>query len=68
MKREDNLVYISLPVAKILAEKDKRIDELETQNYQKECEIYKLKEKLELAEQELIKDIYDFYGVSRSDY
>ena len=48
-----NLVYIPLPVAKLLADKDKRIEELETENYF-------LKEKLELAEIEQI-DPYDEY-------
>ena len=61
MIEKENLVYIPLEVAKQLAEKDQRIEELET-------EIYFLKEKLELAEQEPIKDIYLYYGVSKKDF
>jgi len=61
MNQAENLVYIPLPIAKELAEKDQRIEELET-------EIYFLKEKLELAEQEPIKDIYAYYGVSKKDF
>ena len=61
MNQAENLVYIPLPIAKLLAEKDQRIEELETENYY-------LKEKLELAEQEPIKDIYDYYGVNERDF
>lgn len=61
MTKKENLVYIPLPIAKELAEKDQRIEALET-------EIYFLKELLELAEQEPIKDKYLYYGVNERDY
>ena len=57
MTRKENLVYIPLLIAKELAEKDQKIEALET-------EIYFLKEKLELVEQEPIKDIYAYYGIN----
>lgn len=61
MTKKENLVYIPLPIAKELAEKDQRIEELE-------CRVFELEEKLELAEQEPIKDIYAYYGINERDY
>lgn len=62
----DDLVYISLPVAKLLADKDKEINDLQEQNMELECKVMSLEEELEYYKVEPI-DPYDAY-VDRSDF
>jgi len=62
----DNLVYIPLPVAKLLADKDREINDLQEQNMELECKIMSLEEELEYCNAELI-DPYDEY-IDRSDF
>ena len=64
----EELVYIPLSVAKLLADKDKEISNLQEENMHLECKIMSLEEELEYCKAEPNDDPYDFYGVSRSDF
>ncbi len=64
---KENLIYIPLPIAKILADKDREINDLQEENMNLECRIMSLEEELDYCKEEPI-DPYDFYGVSRSDF
>ena len=63
----DNLVYIPLPIAKLLADKDKEISALQEENMELECKVMSLEEELEYCKVEPMDDPYEFYGVGRSD-
>ncbi len=57
---KENLVYIPIPVAKILADKDKEINYLQEENMALECKIMSLEEELNYLKVEPI-DPYDEY-------
>lgn len=56
----ENLIYIPLPVAKLLADKDKEINDLQEENMNLECKIMSLQEELDYLNIEPI-DPYDAY-------
>lgn len=62
----EELVYIPLPIAKLLAEKDKEINNLQEMNLELECRVMSLEEELEYCKSEPI-DPYDAY-MDRSDF
>ena len=63
---KDNFIYIPLPIAKLLAEKDKEINSLQEENMELECKIISLEEDLDYCKAEPI-DPYDEY-IDRSDF
>lgn len=56
----NELVYIPLQVAKLLADKDREINDLQEENMALECEVMKLEEELDYCKAEPI-DPYDEY-------
>ncbi|MCI8466963.1 MAG: hypothetical protein HFI08_02055 [Bacilli bacterium] len=66
MIKKENLVYIPLPVAKLLADKNREINNLQEENMNLECKIMSLEEELDYLKIEPI-DPYDAF-VDWSDF
>lgn len=66
MNQAENLVYIPLPVAKLLADKNREINNLQEENMNLECKIMSLEEELDYLKIEPI-DPYDAF-VDWSDF
>lgn len=62
----ENLIYIPLTIAKLLADKDREIKDLKEENMKLECKVMSLEEELDYLKVEPIDPYEDL--VDRSDF